>query len=69
MALDYNNTLLTPRDCYHLHFKHITHRRIGTNNRYDADRPCPSTCRFCHKYEETSVHLGRCPCLKKKTEP
>eukprot|EP00962_Isochrysis_galbana_P030336 scaffold9830_cov129-Isochrysis_galbana.AAC.1 len=31
IASRYNNSLLTPRD-YHLHFKHITHRRIGTNN-------------------------------------
>ena len=38
------------------------HRRIGTNNRF-ADQP--STCRFCHKYVESSVHLGRCPSLKK----
>jgi len=36
IASRYNNSLLTPRD-YHLHFKHITHRRIGTNNRF-ADR-------------------------------
>eukprot|EP00962_Isochrysis_galbana_P001979 scaffold511_cov111-Isochrysis_galbana.AAC.2 len=33
IASRYNNSLLTPRD-YHLHFKHITHRRIGTNNRF-----------------------------------
>eukprot|EP00962_Isochrysis_galbana_P000797 scaffold225_cov111-Isochrysis_galbana.AAC.11 len=25
----------------------------------------PSACRFCHKYVESSVHLGRCPSLKK----
>eukprot|EP00962_Isochrysis_galbana_P006045 scaffold1640_cov111-Isochrysis_galbana.AAC.6 len=55
IASRYNNSLLTPRD-YHLHFKHITHRRIGTNNRF-VDQP--STCRFCHKYAESSVHLGR----------
>ena len=61
IASRYNNSLLTPRD-YHLHFKHITHRRIGTNNRF-ADQP--SACRFCHKYVESSVHLGRCPSLKK----
>eukprot|EP00962_Isochrysis_galbana_P002920 scaffold810_cov146-Isochrysis_galbana.AAC.2 len=47
----------------HLHFKHITHRRIGTNNRF-ADQQ--SSCRFCRKYVESSVHfLGRCPGLKK----
>jgi hypothetical protein len=61
IASRYNNTVLTPRD-YHLHFKHITHRRIGTNNRF-ADQS--SICRFCHTHEETSVHLGRCPSLTK----
>jgi hypothetical protein len=59
IASSYNSSLLTPRD-YHLHFKHITHRRIATNNRF-ADQS--SICRFCHQYEETSMHLGRCPCL------
>jgi hypothetical protein len=59
IASCYNSSLLTPRD-YHLHFKHITHRRIATNNRF-ADQS--SICRFCHQYEETSMHLGRCPCL------
>jgi hypothetical protein len=58
-ASRYNSSLLTPRD-YHLHFKHITHRRIATNNRF-ADQS--SICRFCHQYEETSMPLGRCPCL------
>jgi hypothetical protein len=29
IASRYNSSLLTPRD-YHLHFKHITHRRIAT---------------------------------------
>jgi hypothetical protein len=61
VASRYNNTILTPRD-YHLHFKHITHRRIATNNRFQDH---PSRCRFCHTHEETSVHLGRCPSLKK----
>eukprot|EP00962_Isochrysis_galbana_P031080 scaffold10107_cov158-Isochrysis_galbana.AAC.1 len=63
IASRYNNSLLTPRD-YHLHFKHVTHRRIGTNNRF-ADQP--STCHFCRKYVESSSHLdlGRCPSLKK----
>eukprot|EP00962_Isochrysis_galbana_P032411 scaffold10647_cov113-Isochrysis_galbana.AAC.9 len=51
IASRYNNSLLTPRD-YHLHFKHITHRRVGTNNRFSDQ---PSTCRFCHKYVESSV--------------
>jgi hypothetical protein len=55
----YTNTLLTPRD-YHLHFKHITHRRIATNNRF-VDQS--NLCRFCHTHEETSLHLGRCPGL------
>eukprot|EP00962_Isochrysis_galbana_P021175 scaffold6248_cov121-Isochrysis_galbana.AAC.7 len=50
------------RGFLHLHFNHITHRRIGTNNRF-ADQP--SACRFCHKHVESSVHLGRCPSLKK----
>jgi hypothetical protein len=50
-----NSSLLTPRD-YHLHFKHITHRRIATNNRF-ADQS--SICRFCYQYEETSMHLPR----------
>src|SRR6056297_1893306 len=60
IAARYNNTFLTPRD-YHLHFKHITHRRIATNNRF-SDRSC--ICRFCHTYPETSMHLARCPSLK-----
>jgi ubiquitin len=42
IASRYNNSVLTPRD-YHLHFKHITHRRIGTNNRF-ADQS--SICLF-----------------------
>jgi hypothetical protein len=33
VASRYNNTILTPRD-FHLHFKHITHHRIATNNRF-----------------------------------
>jgi hypothetical protein len=60
IATRYNNTFLTPRD-YHLHFKHITHRRIATNNRYKEE---PPQCRFCHKHTETSVHLGNCPALQ-----
>eukprot|EP00962_Isochrysis_galbana_P004681 scaffold1290_cov115-Isochrysis_galbana.AAC.5 len=67
IASIYNNSLLTPRD-YHLHFKHITHRRIGTNNRF-ADQQ--SSCRFCRKYVESSDHLGRCkagaPALRKSS--
>jgi hypothetical protein len=61
IASGYNSTLLTPRD-YYLHFKHITHRRIATNKRFQDQ---PTICRFSHTHEETSVHLGRCPCLKK----
>jgi hypothetical protein len=53
------SSFFTPRD-YHLHFKHITHRRIATNNRFSDQS---SICRFCHQYEETTMHLGRCPCL------
>jgi hypothetical protein len=59
IASRYNSSLLTPRD-YHLHFKHITHRRIATNNRsikhlpflppirgnVDAPRPLPLP--HCH---------------------
>jgi hypothetical protein len=59
IASRYTNTLLTPRDD-HLHFKHITHRRIATNNRF-VDQS--NLCRFCHTHEETSLHLGRCPGL------
>jgi hypothetical protein len=59
IAQSYNNTLLTPRD-YHLHFKHITHRRIATYNRYAGES---NTCRFCHRQEESSKHLGGCPSL------
>eukprot|EP00962_Isochrysis_galbana_P050063 scaffold21514_cov202-Isochrysis_galbana.AAC.1 len=39
-----------------------TNRDQQSNNRF-ADQP--STCRFCHEYVESSVHLGRCPSLKK----
>eukprot|EP00962_Isochrysis_galbana_P055262 scaffold26975_cov135-Isochrysis_galbana.AAC.3 len=43
---------------------HHAQKDCGTNNRVRvADQP--STCRFCHKYVESSVHLGRCPNLKK----
>jgi hypothetical protein len=59
IASRYNNTLLIPRD-YHLHFKHITHRRIATNNRF-VDHS--NLCRFCHTHKESSLHLGRCPAL------
>jgi hypothetical protein len=60
IATRYNNTFLTPRD-YHLHFKHITHRRIGTKIRFANDS---QECRFCHRYKVTSVHLGRCPGIR-----
>eukprot|EP00962_Isochrysis_galbana_P021883 scaffold6468_cov177-Isochrysis_galbana.AAC.2 len=33
------------------------------HNNWFADQP--SSCRFCRKYVESSVHLGRCPSLKK----
>jgi hypothetical protein len=46
IASRYNNSLLTPRD-YHLHFKHITHRRIATNSSF-IDQT--SICRFCHRF-------------------
>jgi hypothetical protein len=59
IASRYTNTRLTPRD-YHLHFKHITHRRIAANNRF-VDQS--NLCRFCRTHEETSMHLGRCPDL------
>jgi hypothetical protein len=38
VASRYNNTLLTPRD-YHLHFKHITHRRREEVINVDIERP------------------------------
>jgi hypothetical protein len=49
VASRYNNTLLTPRD-YHLHLKHISHRRIATNNRFQDQS---TLCRFCHTHKKT----------------
>jgi len=43
-----------------MHFKHITHRRIGTYNRFPNRDPI---CRFCAQENESSVHLGTCPAL------
>ena len=51
--------MLTARDT-HLHYKHITHRRIATANRFaDPNK----TCRFCKSNAESSTHLGECPRL------
>eukprot|EP00967_Tisochrysis_lutea_P027887 scaffold32418_cov36-Tisochrysis_lutea.AAC.4 len=46
----------------HLHFKHITHRRIGTRNKF----PDSSTdkCRLCCGHREESYHLAWCPATK-----
>ena len=46
----------------HLHFKHITHRRIGTRNKF-PDSPTDK-CRLCHGHREDSCHLAWCPATK-----
>ena len=58
--------MMTARDT-HLHFKHLTltHRRIGTYNRF-ADRD--KTCRICRAAYESSTHLGECPRIVKILE-
>ena len=57
LATIYTSSMMTARDT-HLHFKHLTHRRIGTYNRF-ADRD--KTCRMCKASNESSTHLGKCP--------
>ena len=47
----------------HPHFKHITHRRIGTKNRF-TDSPTEK-CRLCNRHQENSCHLAWCPATKK----
>ena len=47
----------------HPHFKHITHRRIGTKNRF-AGSPTEK-CRLCNHHQENSCHLAWCPATKK----
>ena len=55
----YTSPMVTARDM-HLHFKHITHRRVGTYNRNRfPDRA--NTCRICGETDESSTHLGECP--------
>ena len=43
-----------------MHYKHITHRRLGTYNRFPGRDP---TCRLCAQDDESSVHIGTCPAL------
>mmetsp|Transcript_18473 Transcript_18473/g.52143 ORF Transcript_18473/g.52143 Transcript_18473/m.52143 type:complete len:245 (+) Transcript_18473:1995-2729(+) len=59
LAQIYTSPMMTMRDT-HLHFKHITHRRIATANRF-AHRD--KACRFCMTSDESSTHLGECPRL------
>ena len=59
LAKLYTSPMVTARDI-HLHYKHITHRRVGTYNRF-PDRD--STCRLCGVADESSTHLGECPKL------
>ena len=47
----------------HLHFKHITHRRIGTRNRFPNS--LTTKCRLCRDHREGSCHLAWCPETKK----
>ena len=54
----YTHPLLKHTD-KHPHFKHITHRRIGTRNRFAA--ATTAKCRLCGKHRENSTHLARCP--------
>ena len=61
MATLYTSPMMTARDT-HLHFKHLTHRRIGTYNRF-ANRD--KTCRICRTAYESSTHLGECPRIVK----
>ena len=46
----------------HLHFKHITHRRIGTRNRFPDS--LTNKCRLCRDHQEGSCHLAWCPATK-----
>ena len=59
LARIYTSSMITARDSY-LHFQHITHRRIGTHNRFPGRDP---TCRLCKQSHESSTHLGTCPAL------
>jgi len=43
-----------------MHYKHVTHRRIGTYNRFPNR---DTLCRLCAQSNESSVHLGTCPAL------
>ena len=43
----------------HPHFKHITHRRLGTRNRFATSET--HMCRLCGRYREDSKHLAWCP--------
>eukprot|EP00967_Tisochrysis_lutea_P071765 scaffold95473_cov28-Tisochrysis_lutea.AAC.2 len=43
-----------------MHFKHITHRRIGTHNPFPDRNPL---CRLCAQANESSTHIGKCPAL------
>ena len=54
----YTHPLLKHTD-KHPHFKHITHRRLGTRNRFDT--ATTTRCRLCGKHRENSTHLARCP--------
>ena len=61
LAEIYTSPMMRARDT-HLHYKHITHRRIATGNRFaNRDR----TCRFCKVADESSTHLGECPRLER----